>query len=96
MEPGLQPRGHEGGCYAWRRPSCLGLGFFVRGGLLLSARQRLRTEPLREPLDAAFRVDQLLLAREERVAGVADFEMEFLLGRAGLELVPARATGLDT
>src|SRR5204862_702201 len=45
--------------------------------------------------DAAFRVDQFLLAREERVAVRADFEVQLVLGRTGLPLRAAGAPGLD-
>jgi hypothetical protein len=44
-----------------------------------------------EALDAAGGVDQLLLAREERVAGAADLEADFVLRGVGLELVAAGA-----
>src|SRR5215471_12339504 len=67
------------------------------GGLcrLLAAFGSLSAELLREPLDAAFGVDQLLLAGEERMAGGADFEVQLGFGRLGLEAVAARATRLD-
>src|SRR5688572_3204552 len=55
----------------------------------------LHAELLVEPLDAALGVDQLLPAREERVAGGADFEMQIRLGRARLERVAARTAHLD-
>ena len=44
-----------------------------------------------EALDAAAGVDQLLLARVERVALGAELDVQVGLGRAGVELVPARA-----
>src|SRR5204862_7798778 len=40
---------------------------------------------------AAAGVDELLLARVERMAVRADFDMQLGLRRTGLELVPARA-----
>ena len=49
----------------------------LRLGGRLAAFGGLRAEPLGEPLDAAFRVDQLLPAREERVAVVANLEVQF-------------------
>ena len=61
----------------------------------LAALGRLRAEPLGEPLDAAFGVDQLLPAGEERVAVVADFEVQLRLGRPGLPRRAARAARLD-
>src|SRR5258706_2931696 len=50
---------------------------------------------LRKPLDAAFGIDQLLPAREERVAVRADFEVQFRLGRPRLPRVAARAARDD-
>src|SRR6188474_2930688 len=64
------------------------------GGRFLSAGDRLSAELLREPLDAAFRVDQLLPAREERMAVRADFQVQLFLGRPGLPGRPAGAPGL--
>src|SRR5689334_15494234 len=61
----------------------------------LAALGRLGAELLREPLHAAFRVDQLLLAREERMAVRADFEMQLFFGRSGLPRRAARAAGID-
>src|SRR5262249_34415204 len=52
-------------------------------------------ELLRKALDAAFGVDQLLPAGEERVAVGADFEVQVGLGRPGLPSRPARAPDLD-
>ena len=46
---------------------------------------------LLEALDAAGGVDELLLARVERVAGRADVDHERRAGRVGLDLVPAGA-----
>src|SRR5262245_40689413 len=53
--------------------------------------RRLAPVLLLEPLDAARRVDQLLLAGEEWVAGRADLQANVRLGRSGLELVATRA-----
>ena len=61
----------------------------------LAALGRLDAEPLREPLDAALGVDQLLTAGEERMAVVADFEVQLRLGRPGLPRRAARAARLD-
>ena len=66
---------------------------FRRG--LFTAGHRLRTELLGEALDAAFGVDQLLPAREERVTVRADFEMQLLLGRSRLPRRTAGAPCLD-
>ena len=57
--------------------------------------RRLRAELLGEPLDAAFGVEQLLLAGEERVAARADFQVQLGLGRPGLPRRAARAARLD-
>ena len=46
-----------------------------------------------EALDAASRVDQLLLAGEEGMTRRADVDVQLLLGRAGLEGVPAGTDG---
>lgn len=46
---------------------------------------------LPEPFDAATGVDHALLARVERVALVAELDVELLLSGTGLERVPARA-----
>src|SRR5579862_3055644 len=48
-------------------------------------------EPALEALDAAAGVDELLLARVERMALRADLDVQLGLRRAGLERVPARA-----
>src|SRR5712692_1028172 len=64
-------------------------------GRLLAALGRLRAELLREPLHAAFRVDQLLPSGEERMTVRADFEVELRLGGAGLPRRAARAARLD-
>src|SRR4051812_6407419 len=62
------------------------------GGLrgLLAALGRLDTEFLREALDAAFGIDELLPAGEEWVTVRADLEVQLILGRMGL---PGRAAG---
>ena len=57
-----------------------------------AASHRLRAELLREPLDTAFRVDELLAAGEEGVARRTDFQVQLLLGRAGLPGRAARTT----
>jgi hypothetical protein len=69
-----------------------GAGF--RGCRLLAARNRLRAELLREPLDATLGVHQLLPAREKRVATRADFQMQLFLGGLGLPSRTAGAPGL--
>jgi hypothetical protein len=46
---------------------------------------------LLETLDAACSIDQLLLAREERVASRTDVHADFLLRGPGFELIPAGA-----
>ena len=69
--------------------------FLPSRGRLLAALGGLRAELLREPLDAAFRVDQLLTAGEERVAVRADFQVQFGLGRTRLPRRPARAARFD-
>ena len=51
----------------------------------------LRAELLGEAVNAAFGVDQLLTAGEERMAARADIEMQVLAGAAGLPLGAARA-----
>jgi hypothetical protein len=71
------------------------LGFRLLRGSLGLARVRLG-ELAAEALDAAGRVDQLLLAGEERVAGGADFENDVaLVRRAGGKVVAARALDLN-
>ena len=52
---------------------------------------------IEEAFDAAFRVDELVLAREERVAARANFDLDVFLGGARLERVAAGASdlGLD-
>src|SRR5690349_8165333 len=66
---------------------CLRRGLPALGGL--------RTEPLGETFDAALGIDQLLAAREERMAVVADLEVQFRLRRPGLPGGAAGAPGLD-
>src|SRR5262249_23171023 len=51
-------------------------------------RRSLVVTPL-EPLDTAGGVDELLLAREERVAGAADLQTDLVLGGMGLKGVAA-------
>jgi hypothetical protein len=77
------------------RWSASGRCFLLRLCCLLPALRRLGAELLREALDAAFRVDELLPSRKERVAVRADFEVQLLLGRAGLPGRSAGAAGLD-
>ena len=48
-------------------------------------------ETLVEALDASAGIDQLLLAREERVALRADFNLDILFGRQNLDHVAAVA-----
>jgi hypothetical protein len=51
---------------------------------------------LAEALDAAGGIHDLLLARVERMAGRADFDVQRLaVGRAGVELVAAATSHLD-
>src|SRR3954462_639082 len=64
----------------------MGRGSGGRRGLALAARVLLL-----EALDAAGGVDELLLARVERVAVRANFDAECAAGRVGLDLVAARA-----
>ena len=68
------------------------LGCFLRG---FPAFGRLNTKPLRESLDPPFCIDQLLTPGEERVAIVADLQVELRLGRPGFPRRTARAAGLD-
>jgi len=75
------------------------VGLNAAGALLLCrfgfGRVRLR-ELAAEPVDATCGVDQLLLAREERVARRADFEHDVaLVGRARLEDRSAGALDVD-
>ena len=69
---------------------CLPLPAAVFAGSLLAAGDGLSPELLRKALDAAFRVDQLLPTREERMAVGADFQVQLLLGGPGL---PGRTAG---
>src|SRR5438552_4268141 len=72
----------------------LGLGlarFLFRCFGLLRLLARHRAVFGHELLDAAFCVDELLLAGEERVARRADFDVELFERRARLERVAARA-----
>ena len=62
---------------------------------LLGSRLRFRVLAA-EALDAACRIDQLLLARKERVASGADFYVDIaLVGRTGRKVVAARAHNPD-
>src|SRR6188474_1320249 len=58
---------------------------------LLSARLTRALEPALEALNPAAAVEQLLLARVERVAVRADLDVQLGLRRPGLERVPAGA-----
>jgi hypothetical protein len=58
---------------------------------LLRLRRRGRTVLLAEAIDTTFGVHQLLFAREEGVAGRADVDADFFLGRTRFERVPADA-----
>src|SRR6185436_8476174 len=75
---------------AARRPAHLGggrgSGRGIRNGGLVA---------LLEALDAPRRVDELLLAGEERVALRADLEAQLGVGRSGGERLPARAGDRD-
>src|SRR5882757_3008179 len=57
----------------------------------LARRDRRAVVAALEALDASGRVDQLLLAGEERMAGAADLQANLVLGRMRLEGVAARA-----
>src|SRR5258707_12265770 len=57
----------------------------------LAGRYRRTVVAALEPLDASGRVDELLLAREERMAGAADLQANLVLGRMSFEGVAARA-----
>src|SRR5688572_3909808 len=61
---------------------------------LLAAGNRLRAKFLREPLNPALGIQQLLPAREERVAIRADLQVQLFLGRLGLPCRTAGAPGL--
>ena len=62
---------------------------------LLGSRLRFRVLAA-EALDAACRIDQLLLAGEERMASGADFYVDIaLMGRTGRKVVAARANNPD-
>src|SRR5688572_18017011 len=93
-----------------RRPSGLRsrglgrLGGLLRSGSLrslgrllcgLPLLRRLHAELLVEPFDPALGIDQLLPAREERMAGGTDLKVQLGLGRPRLERVAAGATDLD-
>lgn len=66
----------------------LALGF-ARSGLILLALGDLLA--LTEFVDAAGRIHELLLAREERMAGRADLNRDLRDGRSGRERAAARA-----
>src|SRR5262249_11833227 len=72
-----------------------GRRFLLRFRGLLAAFRGLRAELLRESLDSAFGIDQLLTAGEERMAGRADFKMQLVLCRSRLERIAARAAHFD-
>src|SRR5204862_2367936 len=80
-----------------RKSTRRSLARFLLGGLGLSLARRdgLGAVLAREALDAAFRVQQLLTTRVERVARRADLEVQLLVGGPGLPGRPARAAGLD-
>src|SRR4051812_17804974 len=90
--PPGSPGGLSGGNRGLLLCRSLGLGG-LGGGLPLFG--RLRAVLLGKTFHAPLGVDQLLAAREERVAGRADFEVQLRLGRPGLERVSTRATDLD-
>ncbi len=46
---------------------------------------------IEEALNASFSVEQLVFAREERMAVSADFDLDLLFGRAGFDHVAASA-----
>src|SRR5215213_9803458 len=68
---------------------------YARLGCRLPALHGLRAKFLGEPLDAALGIEELLTAREERVAIRADFQMQLVLGRMRLPGRAARAPRLD-
>ena len=80
-------------CLAWHGGLLGGLAAgLLLGGLLLEHGGGSVAELVGEALDASTGVDELLLAGEERVALVAQFDVQLAAcGRAGLETVPARA-----
>jgi hypothetical protein len=73
------------------------VGSFLFGSsLLLGGGLRGSSVLLLETVYPAFGVDQLLLAREERVAAGADFHANVaLVGRPGLEVITARADDVN-
>src|SRR3954451_8125761 len=73
------------------------LGLLCLGGLRggLARFGGLRAKSLGEAIHAALSVDQLLAAREERMAVVADFEVQLRFGGPGLPRRAARAARLD-
>src|SRR5512139_1008716 len=64
-------------------------------GSLLAGLGRLGAELLREPLDAALGVHDLLAARVERVAARTNLEVQLRLGGTRLPRRPAGAPRLD-
>src|SRR5258705_5607222 len=74
-----------------------GCGLFRLLGLRrrLTPFGRLDAEPLVESFDATFRVYQFLPAGEERLAVIADFDVQLLLRGPGLPRCAERATRLD-
>src|SRR5262245_6533989 len=78
--PGVRLRGGAGALLCCRRS-------------LLAALDGLRAVLLGEALDAAFGVDQLLAAREERMTFRADLEVQLVLGRSRFPRRAARAPG---
>src|ERR1700759_4130998 len=69
-------------------------GLSARAGGRTRSAATLGHAPL-EALNATTGVDQLLLARIERVAGRADLDVNLVLRRAGHELVAARAADVS-
>jgi hypothetical protein len=73
---------------------CLNFSNLVRCGSLIGC--RLLAVAHVKAIDAPCRVDQLLLAREKRMASRADFHVQIaLFGRTGLEALTARAGHCD-
>ena len=95
-----RPRGATPRAVAWRGSNeswsaSGGRCFLLRLCRFLPALRCLGPELLREALDAAFRVDELLAAGKERMAIRANFEVQLVLGLAGLPRGSASATGFD-
>src|SRR5688572_12607009 len=68
---------------------------FCHLGGLLAALRCLRAELLREPLDSALGVDQLLAAGKERMTVRTDFQVQLGLGRTRLPAGTAGAPHVD-